>query len=226
LIYLRKGERLVLRVEGRSPNDDPAEFRIKFGGSFIAITGQKTEDAPTVARTQSINESGIRVNSVGTIVEVVPKPKPPKAVAVKEEEPVAAAVEPESDKTEPDEKPSAEKETPPTKKVVVTSDVATVFSKKPKAVKPKAPPRTAAKPPVKTRKTTAPPKAEKIPEEPKPDPLASIFLVVELKNGDILERPMSEVARFSVDKGVLTVVGKDGKTTRYSILDVSKVTIQ
>ena len=37
LVYLRKAARLILRVEGRSPNDDPASFRIKFAGSFVAL---------------------------------------------------------------------------------------------------------------------------------------------------------------------------------------------
>lgn len=48
LIYLRKGERLLLRVEGRSPNDDAAIFRIKFGGSFVAMAGGKADDAPAI----------------------------------------------------------------------------------------------------------------------------------------------------------------------------------
>src|SRR5205085_1291034 len=37
LIYLRKPERLLLRVQGRPPGDDPATFKIRFGGSFIAL---------------------------------------------------------------------------------------------------------------------------------------------------------------------------------------------
>jgi len=37
---------------------------------------------------------------------------------------------------------------------------------------------------------------------------------------------MTEVQRFGFDKGVLTVVGKDGSVTRYPILDVAKVTMQ
>jgi hypothetical protein len=37
---------------------------------------------------------------------------------------------------------------------------------------------------------------------------------------------MNEVLRFSVDKGVLTVISRDGSIGRYSILDVEKVTIQ
>jgi hypothetical protein len=34
IVYLRQPEKLLLRIEGRSPNDDPATFRIKFAGSF------------------------------------------------------------------------------------------------------------------------------------------------------------------------------------------------
>jgi hypothetical protein len=64
------------------------------------------------------------------------------------------------------------------------------------------------------------------PAEKKPDPLASIRLVVLLKNGETIEKPMSEVQKFSVDKGILTVIAKDGSTARYSILDVAKVTIE
>ena len=37
---------------------------------------------------------------------------------------------------------------------------------------------------------------------------------------------MTEVRKFSVDGGVLTVITKDGNISRYSILDVIKVTIQ
>jgi hypothetical protein len=37
---------------------------------------------------------------------------------------------------------------------------------------------------------------------------------------------MSEVLRVGVDKGVLTLITKDGAIVRYSILDVSKMTIE
>ncbi len=37
---------------------------------------------------------------------------------------------------------------------------------------------------------------------------------------------MSEVLRVGVDKGVLTLITKDGKIARYSILDVAKMTIE
>src|SRR5690348_3636063 len=35
VVYLRKPEKLILRVQGRTPGDDPATFRIKFAGSFL-----------------------------------------------------------------------------------------------------------------------------------------------------------------------------------------------
>ena len=236
LIYLRKGERLVLRVEGRSPNDDPAEFRIKFGGSFIAITGQKPDEAPTVARSASANEPGVKVNSVGTIVAIIPKPQPsPVVEPVEAKEPIAepitaaektdpvAKAEPVEDRLVAD-RPAVEKKGR-TKRVVVTSDIPTVFGKKPAKTTSKAPPKTAR--PPRGRKAVEAEKAAQPPAEPIPDPLASIRLVVELKDGSSIERPMNEVVKFSVDKGVLTVIEKGGKVTRYSMIkDVSKVTIQ
>ena len=78
-------------------------------------------------------------------------------------------------------------------------------------------------PPRNSRRGRVPPKAT-TPAEP--DPLEKVNLVIEFKDGTVLERPMSEVFRFTVDKGVLTVISKDGSIGRYSILDVAKLTIQ
>ena len=64
------------------------------------------------------------------------------------------------------------------------------------------------------------------PKEPVVDPLASIHLVIDLKNGRSLQRAMNEVFKYSVNKGILTVILKDGSITRYPILEVAKVTIQ
>ncbi len=226
LIYLRKGERLLLRVEGRSPNDDPATFRVKFGGSFIAIAGAKEDDAPSIQNSDT--ESGTKVNSVGTIVQVPAKIKPVKTpLQIPPSVPVAKA-----ETTSPD-KPAADPARaispgPPKPLVVVTESapVSTVFnSKKKPEVEGDAP---ESKKSGSTRSTTMPkpPKAVKATPEPKVDPLASIRLIIQLKTGEVIERSMNEVQKFSVDKGILVVIGKDGKTSRYSILDVTKVTIQ
>ena len=80
VIYLRRPARLLLRIYGRSPNDDPATFRVKFAGSFIAMAPGEKNEAPTIDRSEREDSSGIRVNSVGTILEVRPKSKDqPKA---------------------------------------------------------------------------------------------------------------------------------------------------
>ena len=46
VIYLRKPEKLILRIEGRTPNDNPATFRIKFAGSFEPLETTAETEAP------------------------------------------------------------------------------------------------------------------------------------------------------------------------------------
>lgn len=256
LIYLRKPERLILRIEGRSPNDDPATFRIKFGGSFVALSSQKPQEAPSIKGSEVNTDAGVRVNSVGTIVAVIPKPQPtPKAMPQAKEK---VAVIDKSKKSEPANKPSP-KPTEPKKEPKET----TAAAKKPPPSKPKSPMKTppaketakvekkntatpanppkkssgpevktifgktkpkkveiAKKEPEKTAKPIDPPKASK------PDPMASIRLIVLLKDGSVIESPMSDVDKFTVDDGVLTVRAKNGTSVKYSMLDVAKVTIE
>lgn len=84
LIYLRKPEKLILRLQGRPPGDTPATFQLKFAGSFVAAKASGQDEAPTVAVATDSS-----VNSVGTISEkpVVKRsePKVPvEQVAVRE----------------------------------------------------------------------------------------------------------------------------------------------
>lgn len=224
LIYLRKSERLILRIEGRSPNDDPAAFRIKFGGSFIAMAEQKAEDVPAAVRAER-EEGPVRVNSVGTILPSSPKPKATPKPAEKE---AVSSVVTEAPKTEP-AVPSPE----PTSLKTDERDSTTVFENKAAKVvvesetKPdaKRPPR-AKTPPGSTPKTVRTARPPAISKEAAPDPLANIRLVIHMKDGTTIERPMSEVLRFNVVNGILTVTGKDGKVSKFSILDTIKVTIE
>jgi hypothetical protein len=276
VVYLRKPEKLILRIEGRTPNDDPAEFQIKFAGSFEAVAPTEEPEAPKVSNAALENDSGVRVNSVGTIVEVIPKPKPtPKAAtetaktAEKVETETTASTEAKPGETKPEsENPKVEKtvteeksaeETksseekpraaiakstvgrtrrhtrpvPPLKKETETANKENVNNgqaKPPEEAKPteevkKEEPKKAAPPPARSKTRPKVVVTDNIPQ-PKPDPLASINLVILFKDGSKIERPMSEVLRFSVDRGVLTVVSKDGTTAKYSILDVTSVTIQ
>ena len=235
LIYLRKPERMLLRVEGRSPGDEPATFRIKFGGSFVALKAVKSESgAKPIAKATKI-ENGIKVNSVGTIIEVIPKVVPVKTPQ-KEKTEVARANEAVSEKPkvkQPEvvitisDNTKAEQETP-----VVTEPAMATVEPVAKTVEPTPKPMT--KRPVKPKANVstskpAPKKVETQPtaiEEKKLDPLANIRLVIQLKDGKMIERHLNEVLKFSVDNGVLTVIGKDGTIARYSMLLVNKVTIE
>ena len=269
VIYLRKPEKMILRVQGRTPGDEAATFRIKFAGSFVASSQAEPAAEPTLPGVTAKNDSGIRVNSVGTIVEVIPKATPipaPVETAAKsiEEKDRPADVEKRELAAEPktDEKAPAEVSTDvPEKKheVVVTDNIpekTEIIPTPPASTRTSrsrrgTPPKTVAKPePTETDAPTGEVTATEKPESKTassavkpattrrgraastppatgtPDPLEKINLVIQFKDGSTIQRPMSEVLRFSVDKGVLTVVSKDGSTGRYSILEVTKVTIE
>jgi hypothetical protein len=249
VIYLRKPEKLILRVEGRTPNDNPATFRIKFAGSFVAVQGAETEE-PKLPEIKPDDRSGIRVNSVGTIIEIKPKPKPQPKETVADTE----SKQEKRGEEKPAEEKSTETEEKKSSEVIVTDETAKIETETPVKTPPRRaarrnPPRTSrAKPqpkketaetaenteetkPVETApKTTAPrtrrARGKQPPKEPTPDPLASVNLIVLFKDGTKIERPMNEVLRVSVDKGTLTIIFKDGKIERHSILDVAKFTIE
>lgn len=262
VIYLRKPEKLILRVEGRSPNDNPATFRIKFAGSFAALPPREEAEEPKLPEVKPDDKSGIRVNSVGTIIEVKPKPtpQPKETIAETEKKEEKPAVEEQKTEEKTPENATEKEETKSTE-VVITEEIPkteaeTVVTENENKAKP--PPRrgnrrtdskkSRSNAPQKTEnadvaenKTEAPtieappktisPKSrrnrrDQPPKEPVPDPLAVVNLIVLLKDGTKIERPMSEVLRVSVDRGTLTIITKDGKIERRSILDVVKMTIE
>lgn len=260
VIYLRKPEKMLLRVQGRTPGDDPATFRIKFAGSFVASTLTAPAAEPELPALTAKNESGIRVNSVGTIVEVIPKatptPAPVEVAGINEREP-EPEVEVKQEQPAPETQPKVDEPAEPEKKVgvVVTETIPEPIlpAKKPapgtrtptrgrrrarppvaQESKPPTEPTTDAvvepspetKPPATTRRSRRTRAATQPPAPTEPDPLEKVNLVILFKDGTKIERPMSEVFRFSVDKGVLTVIAKDGSIGKYSILAVARVTIE
>jgi len=101
-IYLRRRESLILRVEARTPNDDPGTYRIRFTGSFEPISGGALE-ADSEKPGESNKGSGrtsdrkaTRVSSVGARIDepaeevaASPTPKPtPDSTAQPKAEPV------------------------------------------------------------------------------------------------------------------------------------------
>ncbi len=252
VIYLRKPEKMILRVQGRTPGDEPATFRIKFAGSFVASTMTESVE-PALPSLTARNENGIKVNSVGTIVEVIPKATPTPAAleasAADARRRQEEAVEEKADspsEAKADETAVDSADDPRGKKLeVVVTDPS---SEKPKAsasvspvprrrTRTRTPPKTT--PPANSPATTAAsgkaPSSSRVTgraapakttSEKVPNPLENVNLVIRFKDGRTINRPMSEVLRFSVDRGMLTIISKDGTIGRYSILDVEKLTIQ
>ncbi len=236
LIYLRKPEKLILRVQGRSPNDLPATYQISFGGGFAAISGQENPDAPVVDSSVS---GEVAVNSVGTILPNQPKKEVARTEPQKPAETVSEGKRPSEEVSKPVEaaKPEAPKEAEERSaaeatrtrerkakrrpKVVVTETVepkAEAAAKPSKKKAEKRPRRTAKK-----EKKPEPPKAETAPPV---DPLANVKLVILFKSGEKVEIGMPDLMKFTVDRGQLLVIRKTGSIDRYSMLDVAKVTIE
>jgi len=63
-------------------------------------------------------------------------------------------------------------------------------------------------------------------EAPGVDPLSSVRLIIRFRDASVIERPLSEILRFSVERGILTVVMRNGTIGRYSMLDVASVTLE
>ncbi|HEV2706938.1 MAG TPA: hypothetical protein VGV59_13495 [Pyrinomonadaceae bacterium] len=73
-VYLRQGEPLVLRVEGRTSGETDAVYRIRFEGAFAASTRQPTDipETPTLAEPTARNPNSRRVTSVGARIDEPP----------------------------------------------------------------------------------------------------------------------------------------------------------
>ncbi len=249
VFYLRKPEKMILRVQGRTPNDDPATFQIKFAGSFapaIEIAENKRPEAPKAAKE---NQGDIIVNSVGTIIGVKPKPTP--SPIVKKEEIIAEKpeVKNEPEITKPEilveESKAKDEIISETKPEIQEQPVETIIAEP--SIEQKSDETIAEKPvenktetvvetpetEIKKEPETVIPETaksekevEKTDKESKAKALANINLTILLKNGDKFVRPMSEVFSVNIDDGKMTVITKDGEIKRFSILDIAKTTIE
>ena len=260
VVYLRRPVKLILRIEGRTPNDEAATFQIKFAGSFAPVQAVAASSESETPEVKSNNQTDVRVNSVGTIIEIKPKPIliPKEVIAKKSDkktEPIAevktveeseaeveevetkktAAVEKKEEVSEienPAEETDIAKTQNENKTVVVVRDEVAQkeIIDESKKDSPEKAQQTEEKA-VEREESVAvkEPKASKKSKTVKPLPpnaLENIRLIVLFKDGSKIERPMSEVLKVGVDKGVLTVISKDGAIGRYSILDVAKMTIE
>ncbi len=258
MVYLRQSVKLILRIEGRTPNDDAATFQIKFAGSFAPAQAVAASSESEVPEVKSNNQTDVRVNSVGTIIEIKPKPTPKEVIAKKldkKTEPIAEVKKVEETEAEVEEvetkktvkvekkdevseieNPTEKTDTAKTQKenkpiVIITDEIAEKETANESKKDSSGKVRQTEEKAVEREESVAvkEPKVGKKSKTVKPIPpnaLESIRLIILFKDGSKIERSMSEILKVGVDKGVLTIISKDGAIGRYSILDVAKMTIE
>jgi len=228
--YLRTKQILILRVEGRSPNDDAGTYRIRFSGAFAPFSGgipvaETSEEKTEVAG----NKRGTRrVSSVGATIAESPPAKPePTPTTETTEKPVedkeAKTSPPRSARTRPGSTarnprrrvpPARAKPAPP------KTETAKTETKEPKKETAEGEEKSAVSIPEKPA-TEEKPKAQE-PSAPQP----GARLIIEEKDGTRIDRPMSTVRRVIVESGVIVIVLKTGRIERIPMSNVARMAIE
>jgi hypothetical protein len=230
-IYLRKQEDLILRVEGRTPNDDDAVYRLRFGGAFEPITSgplAEHEDAlesATSAATSS--RGGRRVSSVGARIDeprtdVAETPQPQPAPAAPSDSEPKAVVSKSTPRNSRPRRPAIRRTRPvPTPKPDETASKSDT-EEKPTAESAEPETRPAASRPARKGRSARAPK--KTPPSQEPDE-SGPRLIIETSDGTLVDRSMGGVRRVTVENGQVVVLGKDGKIQRILLASVVRMTI-
>jgi hypothetical protein len=237
-IYLRKQETLILRVEGRTPDDDEAAYRLHFGGAFEPITSgalAEHEDALEPATTAATGKTGDRrVSSVGARIDeprteaaATPEPEPTTNTESQPKPITTAKPTPRNTRTRsttarrtrptrtPKPKPVATPKPDETANASETAETPTTEGSETKT--PAAPAR-----PARTSRRTRVPKPQPVEQEPDE---SGPRLVIETNDGTLVDRAMGGVRRVTVENGQVVVTGKDGKIQRIPLASVVRMTI-
>jgi hypothetical protein len=214
VVYMRQPGRLMLRVQGRTPNDDSASYKIKFAGSFVALAPQKVDGPPTVDTTENTR---VKVNSVGTIVAVTPKKKPVSSSSDIRSE---AASSPPAKRADNEEQPELPKQMParPTRQTSV--GINTVRGNRSTTNNSGS---STAAPPAQTPSNGS---ADRSRRTRASDLVAGYMLVVVFKDGSNLQVSMADVVRFGYEDGKLWIYGKNRTLSSYAVGLIESVTMK
>jgi hypothetical protein len=249
-IYLRAHQILILRVEARTPNDDPGTYHIHFGGTFEPFSGGIQVAENTDNPESSTEKTGSRrLSSVGA---TIPRPtaeitetaeaKPGASPEKPAEKPAEVTEEPKTETAKPATTTTARRTTArpprrgtrpaPARNKPAEKKVDTASTTEPPLTEPKIEPsKTEPSEQPKTEKTTAEKPAETAPaEKPRTQDLlsqpAGSRLIIEEKDGTRIERPMSTVRRVIVEGPTIVIVLKTGKIERILMADVARMSIE
>jgi hypothetical protein len=251
-IYLRAHQLLILRIEARTPNDDPGTYRIHFGGTFEPFSGgipvaENTETTETVPEKASAN----RLSSVGATI-----PKPPAEITETAEAKPSPSPEKTSDKssetrTETEKpattartntktpprrspRPSTSRRQPPPKKTEQPkrqTETAESTKAEPAKSEPEKTETSKTEKGLIDEKPSSPKEStETKPAEKKPQDFGvqppGARLIIEEKDGTRIERPMSTVRRVVIEGASIVVLLKNGRTERIAMADVVRMAIE
>ncbi|MEP6569592.1 MAG: hypothetical protein ABJC10_07450 [Acidobacteriota bacterium] len=234
-IYLRQHQDLIVRVEGRTPNDDDAVYSLHFGGAFEPITSgplaEHEDAAQTATSGVTASKGGRRVSSVGaridepaTEVAETPTPEPtPSASSESGPKPVIAKSNPRNirprrpvtRRTRPTGAPKPKAPKSDEQAAKTKSETKSTETSENGAATP------VGRPSARTGRGRAPAKTPPAPEGEETGPR----LIIETSDGTLINRSMSSVRRVTVENGQVVVIGKDGKIQRIPLASVVRMTI-
>jgi hypothetical protein len=229
-IYLRAHQILILRVEARTPSDEPGTYHIHFGGTFAPFSGGiPVAENSTPAETSPDKSDANRLSSVGATIPrpveetaAEPKPSPEKsaeetttAKTTATEKPATPSRRTSSRNPRRRTRPAASKPAPPKK----TESTETQTASKETKSEEEKPATVTEKPAETTPPTSEKPKAQEVAP-------AGAHLVIEEKDGTRIDRPMSTVRRVIVEGGTIVIVLKTGKIERIQMAAVAKFSIE
>jgi hypothetical protein len=249
-IYLRKPESLILRIEGRTPNDDEGTYRIRFSGSFAPLenrvlaadTGTAKDGLPSARpgdrKTTRVSSSGARIDEPAVEVAAAPTPEP--TLATTSEESTTTAKKTPAPRAPRVRRPSVratgkKPTTKPADQAKNTDNASEDSSAKStksaaETTKSASEEDTPTETPVTIKRPTPrrpPPRSTRgTARTTKPEATAENGrLIIEVKDGTRIEYLMSTVTRLTVENGEIVIVSEDGYTKRVPLTSVLRMSI-
>jgi hypothetical protein len=235
-IYLRAHQILILRVEARTPSDEPGIYHIRFGGTFERFSGGiPVAEASTESDETAEKSSANRLSSVGATI-----PRPPTETVETAEAKPSPSPEKTAEKTS-EETQTIKKTTsntarrttsrpPPRRGTRPAATKPTTSAKKTETAKTETEaPKTETEKPVEEKPAVTEKPAETIPPAAKTrtqEALPPARLIIEEKDGTRIDRPMSTVRRVTIEGNAIVIILKTGKIERIAMSDVARMAIE
>jgi hypothetical protein len=219
-IYLRAHQILILRVEARTPNDDPGSYHIRFGGTFEPFSGgiPVAENIPATESATDTSDAN-RLSSVGATI-----PRPVSETAEARPSPEATEEKKAVEKPSPTPRRNTARNTrrntrpTPSRRTPAPKPATEVAKDKPAETT--ETPATPAETTTTTKPATEKPAKQELPQVP------GTRLIIQQKDGTTINRPMSTVRRVVIEGPAIVIVLKTGKIERIPMSNVARMSIE